>query len=316
MKRLVDSIAFICNPVFTYEGEGWSPHDKFLAGTEESVREWATKIRKRGYDVTVYFNGEPTTYMDVNYKKYSDYVAHDKEINVKYADFEHANDKNVWYLTNETDIADKQELVERFDGLIFPSKWALDNLGYIGKARVVPHGFNRDELYPEPKTKYQCLYASSPDRGFDELVRLWPEVVEREPEATLIVTYGIEPDTIDKRDMPNTMFLGKVDDQLMNQLFRTSDFWLHPCIGGELFCMSAVKAQVAQAIPVVYPTMALAETVRYGIRCDKYNFVDRLVESMHDYKHQKILRYKLQVEPFADWDESTERLLLSIEAWR
>jgi len=311
MKRLVDSIAFICNPVFTYEGEGWSPHDKFLAGTEESVREWASEIRKRGYKVTVYYNGEPTTFKDVDYKKYSDYVPHDKEINVKFADFQHANDKNVWYLTNETDIAKKQSLVERFDGVIFPSKWALDNLGYVGKARIVPHGYNKDAIYADEKTKYQCLYASSPDRGFEELVRLWPEVVEREPRATLVVTYGIEP-----RDMPNTMFLGKVDDDLMNQLFRTSDFWLHPCLGGELFCMSAVKAQVSQAIPVVYPTMALAETVRYGIRCDKDNFVERLVDSMHDERHQKILRYKLQVEPFADWVESTERLLISIEAWR
>ena len=307
MKRFYNSIAFICNPVFTYTEIGWSPYDPFLAGTEESVREWASEIKRQGFDVTVYYNGFPTEYEGVEYKVYDDYEPHEREINVKYSEFRHADDKNVWYLTNETNIADKKDEVERFAGVIFPSKWAMDNLGYEGNVRIVPHGFDSKKIFPDQKTKNQCLYASSPDRGFDELVKHWPKVVEQVPDAILLVTYGIEP-----IDLPNTMFLGKVDDDLMSQLFRTSDFWLHPCTDGELFCMSAVKAQVAQAIPVIYPTMALAETVRYGIRCDKTDFVERLVATMNDEAHQKILRYKLQVEPFSDWKDSTEKLLTAI----
>ena len=307
MKRFYNSIAFICNPVFTYTEIGWSPYDPFLAGTEESVREWASEIKRQGFDVTVYYNGFPTEYEGVEYKVYDDYEPHEREINVKYSEFRHADDKNVWYLTNETNIADKKDEVERFAGVIFPSKWAMDNLGYEGNVRIVPHGFDSKKIYPDQKTKNQCLYASSPDRGFDELVKHWPKVVEKVPDAILLVTYGIEP-----IDLPNTMFLGKVDDDLMSQLFRTSDFWLHPCTDGELFCMSAVKAQVAQAIPVIYPTMALAETVRYGIRCDKTDFVERLVATMNDEAHQKILRYKLQVEPFSDWKDSTDKLLTAI----
>lgn len=307
MKRHYNSIAFICNPVYTYTEIGWSPYDPFIAGTEESVREWASELKRQGFDVTVYYNGFPTEYEGVDYKDYKDYVAHEREINVKYSEFRHADDKNVWYLTNETNIADKADEVARFAGVIFPSKWAMDNLGYEGNVRIVPHGYNSDKIYPDEKTKNQCLYASSPDRGFDELVKHWPKVVEQVPDATLVVTYGIEP-----INLPNTLFLGKVDDNLMSQLFRTSDFWLHPCTGGELFCMSAVKAQVSQAIPVIYPTMALAETVRYGIRCDKNDFVERLVATMNDPAHQQIIRYKLQVEPFSDWKDSTDKLLTAI----
>ena len=307
MKRFYNSIAFICNPVYTYTEIGWSPYDPFLSGTEESVREWASELKRQGFDVTVYYNGFPIEYQGVKYKVYDDYEPHEREINVKYSEFRHADDKNVWYLTNETNIADKKDEVERFAGVIFPSKWAMDNLGYEGNVRIVPHGFDSKKIFPDQKTKNQCLYASSPDRGFDELVKHWPKVVEKVPDAILLVTYGIEP-----IDLPNTMFLGKVDDDLMSQLFRTSDFWLHPCTDGELFCMSAVKAQVAQAIPVIYPTMALAETVRYGIRCDKTDFVERLVATMNDEAHQKILRYKLQVEPFSDWKDSTDKLLTAI----
>jgi hypothetical protein len=43
--------------------------------------------------------------------------------------------------------------------------------------------------------------------------------------------------------------------------------------------------------------------------------VERLIDTMHDEKHQKILRYKLQVEPFSDWKDSTEKLLTAIGAY-
>ena len=45
MRHLLTRIVFICNPVFTYGKPGWSPHDTFLAGTEDSIREWAWRIK-------------------------------------------------------------------------------------------------------------------------------------------------------------------------------------------------------------------------------------------------------------------------------
>jgi len=62
MKQLVDRIVFICNPVFTYGKVGWNPADTFLSGTEESIREWASEIKRLGFDTAVYYNGESTTY--------------------------------------------------------------------------------------------------------------------------------------------------------------------------------------------------------------------------------------------------------------
>ena len=50
------TIRFIVNPVFTYNQVGWSPKDTFLAGTEESVVEWASELAKR-HEVEVYYNG-------------------------------------------------------------------------------------------------------------------------------------------------------------------------------------------------------------------------------------------------------------------
>ena len=78
--------------------------------------------------------------------------------------------------------------------------------------------------------------------------------------------------------------------------------------------MAAVKAQVAQAVPVYYPVMALTETVRWGVRTTSGDFVDDLVSILNDPVRQQQIRYKLQSEHFSDWDDSTEILLKSIGA--
>ena len=204
-------------------------------------------------------------------------------------------------MTNETNV--KELDLSSYKGVILPSKWALDNLeADHTRIRVVPHGFNRLNFYKDEKIPNQCLYSSSPDRGLSELQRMWHEVVEQVPDAQLIVTYnGII-------DAPNTICLGDVDEETMNHLYRTSDFWLHPCLGGELFCMAAVKAQVSLTIPVVYPTMALQETVRNGIKTDKDSFVKDLVAIMQNKHKQGWMRTKMEYEPFADWEESTRIL--------
>lgn len=309
MRHLVQRVVFVCNPVFTYGKVGWSPNDEFLAGTEESIREWAWRTKEMGFDVEVYYNGQPDEYRGVHFFPYEAYMPGDVEVNIKYAEFEHADPSRVWYLTNEMDIAQKTEALKEFAGVILPSKWAMDNLHYHGETKIVPHGYDKDLIYPEKKISKQCVYASSPDRGLDELLRLWPEVVRRDPEAFLIVTYAAIDITV-----PNVLFLGQVDDATMSTIYNTSDFWLHTCNGGELFCMAAIKAQVALAIPVYYPVMALTETVRRGVRTTSGDFVNDLVSVMNNKVLQQQIRYHLQTEDYADWSESTRILLNSIGA--
>ena len=78
--------------------------------------------------------------------------------------------------------------------------------------------------------------------------------------------------------------------------------------------MAAVKAQVALAVPVYYPVMALTETVRWGVRSTSGDFVNDLVSIMNDPIRQQQIRYKLQSEHFADWEDATDILLNAIGA--
>lgn len=313
MVRKINDLNFIVNPIFTYGKIGWSPHDSFLSGTEDSVREWGRIMAGQGMNVKVYYNGEPTTYAGVEYLDYKDYKPTPVEINIKYSEFSHDPSSKVWYLSNEFDVAQKN--LKAFEGVIFPSKWAVDNLGYYGKFKIVPHGYDSNAI-PRSKMmknciKKQCLYASSPDRGLDELLDMWPDIYSVHPDATLIVTYSPEG----RKSLPGVMYLGQVDEMTMNELFNTSDVWPYPCNGGELYCMVGIKAQASGCVPVFYPTQALSETVRVGIRSDRDNFIPDMIRLLGSEKDKRWIRKHLAAEQYPDWNESTRILLNAVGAY-
>lgn len=290
---------FVVNPVTVYGGEGWNPDSKRLGGTEESVVEWAKEFARRGHDVRVYYDGKEGEWHGAKYLDYSKYRTADREINVKHATF-HNTDS--FYFTNETD-AGKHDL-SGYEAVIWPSKWAMDNIKTNAKKiRIVPHGYDPKKIYPEQKIPKTVLYASSPDRGLDNLIKVWPEVVKAHPDAMLIVTYGV-----DKLDIPNVTCLGEVDEDMMNSLIRTSDIWCHPANGGELYGMVGVKAQVAQCVPVYFPTMALQETVRHGVACNSDFLATGLIGILDDEKRKQYIRNRLAREDYPTWEQSANIL--------
>lgn len=296
------TISLIVNPVFTYGKEGWEPDDDFLGGTEESVVEWSRRLKTLGYDVIVYKNGKEGTWHGVPYLDRSKYQPKGLTINFNSSDI--PRQEPTWYFTNQTNAKDLD--LSGYDGVLVPSKWALDNLGISHpNIQVLPHGYNHHLIYPKKKIAYQCLYASSPDRGLEELLNHWPEIITAVPEATLIVTYG------GAIDLPGVMNMGKVDEETMNELYNTSQFWLHPCTGAELYCISAIKAQAALAVPIYYPTMALSETVRWGVRANRNNFSQRVIKAMQDkkYLYNLLAHAKIQELPYPNWDTTTVHLL-------
>ncbi len=293
-------LAFIVNPVFN----GWSPHDKRLGGTEESIVRWAEQARAWGHTVDVYSNGFVGEHNGVNYGNRDYYEdGYDVTVNIKSPDM-----PGDWYLTNEVD-AGRHDL-SKFKGVIWPSQWAKDHIPVNNSnVQVVPHGYDPDQIFAREKVPMQVLYASSPDRGLDTLLRAWPEVLMLYPKATLIVTYGAPAQNI-----PNVLFLGEVSETEMNELYGTSDVWCHPCNGGELFGITGIKAQAAGCIPVYFPTMALAETVVAGIKSTPETLVDDLGRAFIDPLVRMRIRLALAryQSQFATWEDSTQRLLETI----
>lgn len=286
---------------------GWEPIDTRLGGTEESVVRWAEELSGRGHSVIVYRNGSgyyPDNichHGNVDYMDRKDYEGGgDICINVKSSEV--SPKEPTIYFTNETNATDLD--LSAYDAVVWPSNWAKDNIPVNNKnVFVVPHGYDETKIYPGEKVSKQCLYASSPDRGLGTLAQIWPSVVEQHPDAQLIVTYGGRIDT------PNTTCLGEVTEERMNELFNTSDLWTHPCSGGELFGITAIKAQAAGAIPVYFPTMALSETVRSGVPCtDARDMYIKLVQLLDDEERKADYRDELSRLQFPTWEKSTDML--------
>ena len=279
-------INFLCNKVFN----GWKPTDTRLGGTEESIVQWAKELTRLGHKVTVYDNDNRDSYNGGG----------DVCINIKSSDI--PPKEPTLYLTNETN-ANELDL-SAYSGVIWPSEWAKKHIPVNNKnIYILPHGYDPKQIYPGKKIKRQCLYASSPDRGLDRLLEVWPEVNCMVPDATLIVTYGADA------SLPGVINMGEADEGTMNELYRTSDIWCHPCNGGELFGITGVKAQVAGCVPVIIPTMALAETVKVYMEATNDNYAEVLIKTLLNAKMRTDVRKELKNYTFSTWEDSTRILL-------
>jgi hypothetical protein len=280
----------VINFVVNHVAGGWKPTDARLGGTEESVVRWSEELTKQGHEVTIYDNDTRDSYNGGG----------DVCINVKSSDI--PPKEPTLYLTNETNATDLD--LSAYKGVIWPSEWARDNIPVNNpNTFILPHGYDSESIYPDVKILKQCFYASSPDRGLDTLLEAWPKIHEAHPDATLLVTYGVSG-----IDLPGVICLGDADEDTMNEVYRTSEFWLHPCNGGELFGITGIKAQVAGCWPVIIPTMALEETVKYGTFTTKENFAEDTIKALS----------KTHVIPehhYPDWKETAlmlERIIQNV----
>ena len=74
---------------------------------------------------------------------------------------------------------------------------------------------------------------------------------------------------------------GLVGHEELNEAYARASFWTYPCIAPETFCITALRAQLSGAVPVVLLGSALNETVRHGYGCrerDQYLFT--LIQAM------------------------------------
>lgn len=258
-------------------GWHWSP-DNYLGGTPEFVVNTARNCK---HDVVVYYDGKSSIYDGVYYLPRSQYKGEDVVLacnskppklgkyNIAWSNWFHARDKE--YL--------------EFDERIVQSPYHQSVFG--SNSRIVPASCNPEEFKSAYKIKKQCLYSSSPDRGGEFLKSIWGEVESRTG-ARLVTTYK-----------------NNISEQQMRELYKESEFWLHPCQGVEFFCIAAVKAQVAKCIPVVVPNMALETTVKYGVKTTIENYKEDLIKAI-------LNPPKPEPVDFGTWETVTDELFKEI----
>lgn len=252
-------------------GGGWSPWDQFLRGTEDFAREFAVSCQKMGHTVFVYHNGKHGTYRGVYFlpreafEAACDYLLVIKEATLLDRNLEAA--KRIVYYTNDIDDRERltPERMAKVEQVAALSQWHKDNL-LQGIPRVEVYGHAVHPLRSTFKKKKQrglCVYASSHDRGLEELQAIWPKVKaavkDQVPGVELEIAYN-----------------GRSEQQ-MDELYQRAEFWAYPCKGVELFCITGARAQQSLCIPVVIPHMAVGEIVKCG-------YMTKPGDTIEDYK--------------------------------
>lgn len=195
-----------------------------------------------------------------------------------------------------------QQEVEAWDGVLWLSKWQRAqwcerNPGLARFETIFGNGVQAecfDSLSLKKENPYSCIYASNYGRGLSVLLKLWPSIKQQFPQATLDIYYGMKhwarmlqdesssmQQKIDELSHLDVREHGLVSHERLNQAYARTSLWTYPCTFPEVFCISALRAQLGGCVPVIIPQSALFETVRSGCLCNHpENYQAVLVHAM------------------------------------
>lgn len=115
------------------------------------------------------------------------------------------------------------------------------------------------------------IYASAPNRGLEELLRIWPQIYDANPQVRLFIYYGFSesfmkwgnqtmPDfeswinhingTITNLATKGVTYVGMVSHQELALAYARAGFSLYPTSYSETACVSLMKSMAMGAIPI------------------------------------------------------------------
>jgi glycosyltransferase involved in cell wall biosynthesis len=128
------------------------------------------------------------------------------------------------------------------------------------------------------RNPHRAVYSSSPDRGLQTAIEIWPRVRQRVPDAELHVYYGFEnwePFADDAQKLTiahlkkmlkdheqyGVVYHGRTPQDKLAEEFLKSGVWCYPTWFAETSCITAMEAQAAGLRMITNPIAALNETV-------------------------------------------------------
>lgn len=324
--------------IFAYSGfEDWGP-DSLATGTggsEEAVIHLSRRLVKMGWDVTVFNNCPEEKDVDgVKWRRYESFNPRDAFgivigwrsnifMDSVVADKKFIDLHDVPYGDSfpPDSVADVKLLVKSDYHRSLFTHLEDDNF------TIIPNGVDSEQFANKPdKVKNNLVWTSSYDRGLEYLLDMWADIKKEVPDASLDVYYGFNlidgsPHMQPKeyrawRDKMTTLLEqdgithhGRVGTDEIAQAYLKADIWAYPTAFAEISCITAMKAQIAGAIPVSTDYAALKETIKEGVVIEgsaidedvRQKFKEELISLMKDDKRKEAIRSKLGQHDFS-WD--------------
>jgi hypothetical protein len=282
-KNHTNKIVFYCGSSI----DEWSPKSeaKGIGGSEEATINMARELAKLGNDVWVYSRcgDDEGEYDGVKYENYEYFSDVECDILIfwrqpKYI-IDHKDNfkaKQVFLWLHDTVPQEEILPIKHFvDGIFVLSGFHASLYPALrDKLIKTSNGINLDHFKQKvTRDPYKIVYGSSYDRGLKALLEMWPEIKAHEKEATLSVFYGMSA-IQDEQFKDEIQYLlkqegitelGRISHLQVAKEFLSAGVWCYPAWFPEINCITAYKAQAGGAIPVVTPTAALQESVRWGL---------------------------------------------------
>ena len=298
--------------------EAWNPETAKagIGGSETAIIEMSRRLVVAGHRVRVFCTCPKNGLFDgVEYRS----LEHIDEVKscdllIAWRDaavLDYISAKAKWLWVHDTGIGQANEWnLHLADRVLALSEWHAKHL--IEKADVewekvcvTSNGIDltRFDKVVE-RNPFKVIYSSSPDRGLEQLLDAWPDVLALQPNAELHVFYGatmLERIAADNPTSPEANFLatlqqklfeaknvtyrGRVSQQILADEMLSAGVWVHPStapngdVFTETFCIGAVEAQRAGMQVVYRPAGALPETVRNGIPITLKNLAGFIVSA-------------------------------------
>lgn len=313
------NIVFLTNPV----SGGWHPNDleTFLGGNEECLMLLARALARLGCYVEVYttLRGERFTEAPgVSWRQREDFDPNERrDVFVSW------KDRTVWDhpVAGRLKLHASQDVeaplpLERIDAVLTLGTYHETRLPWLPPAKRLrmPLGLNRD-LYRPKNTMREpiALYATSPDRGLEVLLRDWGRIAQYQRLERLIITYDwtrlatmagpagfLCAEMLSRAALQYGIVRRTVTQAEMVGLFQTAQYYIHPCprpdADADLYGFGAMKAaQCGATLVLPDPLYGFQDTVREWIPYGAFIQGERRPKPNPDF-----------CQPALSWDEIAE----------
>lgn len=321
-----NSVVIYCGPAW----EDWAAPSVLtgIGGSEEAVVYLSKELNELGYKVTVYCSCGlyAGVYGNVEYKEYFEFNPRDNfniliawRHNIYVGDI-NARRRLIWLHDVPSPDMFPADSINKFDKVIVLSKFhrsLLPSHVLEEKICISSNGINIKDFdnISETPNPHRMVYTSSYDRGLIHLLRMWDRIREQVPDATLHVFYGwntydsmvakgvrspeFKKAMVEAMNKPGITDHGRIGQKQLAKEVAKSGIYAYPSHFEEISCISAMRAQVAGAIPVTTDYAALSETVKYGIKVpgkageNDEEYINELVSLLKDEDRQKKIREKM-----------------------
>jgi hypothetical protein len=163
---------------------------------------------------------------------------------------------------------------------IFPQCKDITTHFYYGVDKNKFNNKHDSIITDEKKINNRFIYSSFPNRGLLELLKMWPIIVEKYPDASLDIFADIDGAWVNsvegkkmieirqllanyktKLNGLNIYYHGWVSKETLAGGWLTAEYWFYPCTFMETFCLTALEAALSKTVAISNGLAALQNTV-------------------------------------------------------